>query len=110
MRSKVKQDVVYIVKCHSFYKIGVTNDILARLVALQTGNPYPIELVKTYHVPLSFEGMLHEILKKANQHERGEWFRLTPGGLDAIMEICDIYEQDCIKRRAATSLVAEVSR
>lgn len=93
----MKQDVVYIVKCHNFYKIGITDDIKRRLIGLQTGNPYELELVKVYQVPTSFESTLHEVLDHC--HIRGEWFKMTPATLEVIMEVCQIYEDDCNRRK-----------
>ncbi len=89
----MKKKVVYIIKCQNFYKIGITNDIKERLVALQTGNPFEISLVKTYDLPKSFETTVHELLTDAKYHERGEWFRFTDGGMEAIIELFDHCEK-----------------
>ena len=42
--NKVKGDgkYVYIVRCGSYYKIGISNDPWSRVASMQTGNPYPL--------------------------------------------------------------------
>ncbi len=68
---------VYIIRCDKYFKIGVTNQsIISRLTALQTGNPYPLELVFSVSVKNieDVEKRLHEKFKHKNI--RGEWFEL----------------------------------
>jgi|SRR6185369_4196111 len=96
-----KSQIIYIVKCNEFYKIGITDDIRRRMIALQTGNPYELKLVKTYRAVSSFEELIHTILTKAKQHVRGEWFQPDTASLELIMEILEAYETDCVKRGVA---------
>jgi Meiotically Up-regulated Gene 113 (MUG113) protein len=88
----MRKPVVYIVKCNEFYKIGVADDMKSRLINLQTGNPYPIELIKTYDVPW-VEKEVHEILKMANLHVRNEWFAMNDATLKTIMEYIELHEK-----------------
>lgn len=68
---------VYLLKAGTFYKIGVTQgSIENRVRALQTGSPYPIEIihvVKTQN-PYALEAKLHK--DYANKRRQGEWFEL----------------------------------
>ena len=66
---------VYFIKCHDFVKIGGTNkDAHGRLITLQVGNPYNLELIKfsaglnEKEVQVKFDYLKH----------RGEWYHLTP--------------------------------
>jgi predicted GIY-YIG superfamily endonuclease len=69
-------------------KIGFTNNLEARLRAIQTGNPEPIKL----HYSIEFdtekemrlaEKKLHETLR--HLRKKGEWFDLSPQ--NAILEL-----------------------
>ena len=75
---------VYIIRCQGFIKVGVADDPYARLVTLQTGNPFKLELMRFFASidPYAEERELHELLR--NDHERLEWFRLTPK-LEAVI-------------------------
>lgn len=68
---------IYVIRCNSDYKIGITNDINKRLSTLQTGNPSKLVLACTLDVPtkaeaLSIEKALHTSLAQYNS--RLEWF------------------------------------
>lgn len=76
--------VIYIAKCQEFYKIGhTTGDAEHRLSALQTGNPFRVELIGTIPGTVSQERNLHG--RFAHKRERGEWFRLTQEDVDSIL-------------------------
>lgn len=81
---------LYVSKCNTYYKIGITTDLESRLAELQVGNPYPISFCLTVEFgnPSGAEKALHEKFKK--QRIRGEWFALTRQDIQAIMEICSL--------------------
>lgn len=63
---------LYVVQCGPYIKIGSTDNIDIRLVSLQSGNPYPLELV----LYKKNEGYKEKWLHKRNKpaHHRGEWY------------------------------------
>jgi hypothetical protein len=69
---------IYIIRCNEYYKIGVAHNVGHRLYELQTGNPYPLEIVGSYPAPrnmcISFEGTLHSVFEQCGFRVRGEWF------------------------------------
>lgn len=79
---------LYLVKCQSFYKIGVASNIESRLASLQTGNPYPLEVVCHFEFenPAPVEQALHQRFEA--QCERLEWFNLSASDIATLNEIC----------------------
>ena len=79
-----KSDKLYIIQCNSFYKIGVCTDIKKRLVGLQCGNPYELNLYRLYYIKNAkkIEGEIHKKYKDKNI--RLEWFDLTEEELKDI--------------------------
>jgi Meiotically up-regulated gene 113 len=70
---------VYLVKCGDFYKIGISKKLDKRLETLQTSNPHPIELIKSWkydpwHLVIKIERLLHKHFKP--YHHKLEWFQL----------------------------------
>lgn len=69
---------VYVIKCNEYYKIGCSREgVEKRLKAMQTGNPYELELImmiKTSNYPKT-ELFLHKRFDK--YRIRGEWFKLS---------------------------------
>lgn len=58
-------------------KIGVTEDVPARLASLQTGSPLPLRVLATLPaVGQRGEADIHERFASARRH--GEWFESTP--------------------------------
>jgi hypothetical protein len=97
----MSKTIVYILKCNEFYKIGSTSDLRRRLIALRTGNPYPITLIHSYDVPVSSEAALHDLLSEIGCHERGEWFKLSEELLITVLQFFREYEQDYKRRMEA---------
>src|SRR5258706_1201450 len=79
---------LYIIKCQDFHKIGIANDVEARLAQLSTGNPYPLEVVVIYAFDNAeiVERSIHQRYKEIRQ--RGEWFNLDYEALKNIHSIC----------------------
>lgn len=67
---------VYLLRCGEFYKIGIANNIKARVSNIQCSSPYQIEHVKSWRDDNAkvTERRLHRLLN--GYLERGEWFRL----------------------------------
>jgi len=85
--------VIYFIKCNEFVKIGFTDakDATGRLKAMQTGNPYSLEIIGTMPGGMYHEQRLHILFRELN--ERGEWFKLAP-------EILHVIEQQEIPEEA----------
>lgn len=81
---------VYLMQCHNHYKIGVSNSPYDRLVAHQTGNPYPIQLIKCVQTKdwkeVEKELQNRLILTKI----KGEWFTLDD---EQALQLCEIFEE-----------------
>ena len=79
-------DYIYIVKCHQFYKIGITFDVDKRINFLQCGNPYPIEIIYLVRCPevRLVEQSIHQCF--IDKKIRGEWFILNDKDIEDIKE------------------------
>lgn len=74
--ASLKCEHVYFLKAGSFLKIGkCTGHPVARVTNLQTGCPYPIEIVAYIPGGLLLERELHA--RFSHHHAYGEWFRLA---------------------------------
>ena len=85
--------ILYVLRCQiaseTFIKVGICSNLSSRLKSLQTGNPRPIEVVKTYRLlnAQRVEKVVHRTL--IIQRVKGEWFRWYPLLLDTIQRIVD---------------------
>ena len=87
-KKRTKSNIVYLLKADKFYKIGVTNsDITKRVKALQTGNPYKIEIISYIRTQkaLNIEHKLHN--KFCDKRMVGEWFELDVNDVVFVLEI-----------------------
>jgi hypothetical protein len=78
----------------TIYKIGYTkNSTKRRIDSLQTGNPYPIREVCTYHT--KYEQKLERSLHNFYSHCRleGEWFSLSLSDVANFLKTCDKLEK-----------------
>lgn len=73
--------VYFIADGHGYVKIGMANDIRARLDALQTANPHKLELYVGLKIPngkmseaRKIEKQLHKMFEA--DRIRGEWFKM----------------------------------
>lgn len=92
---------VYVIQMNcsvGFVKIGITNDVKRRVAALQTSNPYALEVVRLWG-PFSdeyarrLESRLHSAFE--DRGCRGEWFSVTPEEVSAVaMGLGDMPETD----------------
>ena len=65
-----RHDPVYFIRCGDYVKIGTSKNIQRRLKDLETGNPYPLELI--YVEDSLMEEEWHVLFK--HRHHRGEWY------------------------------------
>lgn len=71
--------ILYVLRCQigceTFIKVGICSNLSRRLLSLQTGNPRPIEVVKTYRLlnAQRVEKVVHRTL--IVERVKGEWFR-----------------------------------
>lgn len=69
---------------HGAVKIGRSIDVLGRLRALQTGYPYPLQVLQTIRCK-DAAGLEHELhARYAAKRLNGEWFSLDAGDLEEI--------------------------
>lgn len=65
-----KDQPVYFIKCNDYVKVGSSSNPKKRLKALESANPYPLELLK---VDIEYnEEYWHNKLSSA--HHKGEWY------------------------------------
>lgn len=72
---------VYLLEGDGYFKIGVADDVHARVKQLQTGNPHQIRVRKFFNVgdrvaALKVERKFHAALRKIRRS--GEWFQIDP--------------------------------
>jgi hypothetical protein len=65
---------VYFIRCGARVKIGVTNNVRARLASLQTGNPERMRLLKSIDGDTMVEREMHK--RFGDLRDQGEWFHL----------------------------------
>lgn len=78
------QGRVYIARCQGLYKIGYTaRDPQLRMADLQTGNPFPVELMGSIPGTRDTEAGLHAVF--ASRKVQGEWYALLPEDVSDIL-------------------------
>ena len=84
---RVKLSTVYLIQCNDKYKIGFSDCPIKRLIALQIGNPYELDLLWEDEVPnfMQIEEGLHK--KFASKRTIGEWFNLDKEDVDYILSL-----------------------
>lgn len=82
-----KSNVVYVLKCNEWFKIGKSSDLGERVKALSTACPYPIEVIYFFETnnPMQVERALHK--KFSSKRGIGEWFSLNLDDVEEIMRI-----------------------
>ena len=70
---------VYAVACRGFIKIGLATNTHSRLKGMQSGNPYPIEMLITIPLPVdSAVQAERDIMRELDdKHWDGDWFRCS---------------------------------
>ena len=77
-------NLVYLVGCNEFVKIGITSNLVMRMNDLQVGNPYSLVLFSHWvsDDAVREEEAIHSHLDA--YHHRGEWFKLPKQLLDLV--------------------------
>lgn len=70
-------------------KIGVATDVEARLAAIQTGCPYPLQIIVSFPGDLEHEAHLHNMF--ADKQTVGEWFLLNEFDIRLITGAAETY-------------------
>lgn len=88
MDNKVETHL-YVISCAQYVKVGIATDISKRVATFQTGNPFPISILRQ----LKFKSRLHALLVERTVHgvladERfySEWFVCTPERAMAVAD------------------------
>lgn len=83
---------VYIIGAHEipYLKVGRSGDVWSRLLTMQTGCPFELRVFGAYFAKpaaiISLEWDVHKVLADCETHHRGEWFCLTPGEANAVVQ------------------------
>lgn len=95
-RKKFPKQEKVVVKSHLYViediesnsiKVGRSKNPNGRIKSLSNANPNKLEFLKIYEKKGELEERVHEALKEAGLHIRGEWFKNTEDALDIISEI-----------------------
>lgn len=90
---------------NELYKIGTTKKTPEeRIRQLQTGNPFPIKILKSYSSKhyKRIEKFLHNVLKGYKTRDKGEWFHLKEHHIYQ-------FEDMCKKAESSIELLLEVN-
>ena len=78
---KERPGFIYFIQCHDFIKVGYAENVPVRLIALQTGCPYELKLIKSIKTD-DVEGDERKVHQHWKRYEiRGEWFQVPEGEL-----------------------------
>ena len=82
---KAKPGFVYLLRCGEFYKIGRAKKWVDRVATFQTIYPHDLEVIHVARCDdmKAEEEALHKAY--ADRRDKGEWFRLTPDDVAAIV-------------------------
>lgn len=80
---EIKDQFVYVVSACEFLKVGVSNNVEARVASLQTASPFQLCVLRVYRGGYRLESLIHELLK--DNCVRGEWFRVDVECIDMIV-------------------------
>lgn len=75
---------VYVIGCRrtNAVKIGIAQDVIARIGQLQTGYPFPLKLYGAFYTKRLWaerlERICHDKMKEFDLHLKGEWFEAEP--------------------------------
>lgn len=91
--SKGKNGSVYLIKSGDYYKIGLTTGtVKSRIANMQTGNPYPIELVDSFASEDAGKDESHLHNEFKNYRVQGEWFSFP----QELIDCKDDWFRSCI--------------
>ena len=77
--------MIYFVRAGRNVKIGVAEDPRSRIATLQTASPVTLKIMAIAPGSFEEERAYHALF--ANNHKRGEWYRITPDIKQAISEV-----------------------
>lgn len=94
--------VLYIFKATNIptYKIGITNNLVARLESIKNMSPVPIRIYEVFRTlvdPLKVEKDLHKHFN--NERSHGEWFNLTRQQVKTINKLVREFDKESLPRR-----------
>lgn len=99
---------VYIIDMpgHPFCKIGITQELTARLSQIQNGNPYPLKIYfcQSFHDEMA-QSIEHEALQRLSDSKgMGEWIAKEPSVVASVIHevIREHQETDKFERRCET--------
>ncbi len=84
--------MVYVAEMNGLFKIGWSNSPVQRIRGIQASLPYRVTLVGTIEGSQSDERLWHKLFEA--KRVGGEWFRLDPADLVAILGADDMDQTD----------------
>ncbi len=80
--------LLYLVECQGYFKIGVAYNVQRRLVELSTGNPFDLNALAVYGYANAqvVEAALHQ--RFSNNRIRSEWFSMAEDDLKNFHALC----------------------
>ena len=90
-KGRKSDEVVYVLRAGDFIKIGkASGNAENRVTSLQTGCPFPIEVLAVIPGGLEREARLHRVFSSLRAH--GEWFHASPSLIRFIRRASVRYE------------------
>ena len=79
-----KRNHLYVIEGGGFFKIGISTNVPSRFSGLQTSNPFPLRLLKSWQTDEAenYEKRLHR--KFSRFRKSGEWFALPESEVNKI--------------------------
>ena len=90
--------MIYFIRCGEFVKIGFSDNPRSRIAAIQTSNPYPVDVLAIVPGNYEFEAELHQ--RFTHLRYKNEWFRDT----ESIRQVID----DLVSKQRLTPQVIEL--
>lgn len=100
-----REAIVYFIRCNQFVKIGFTTRLKSRLDGLQSGNPYPLQVIGYVPGGPEVELSIHQALAK--NRNVGERFRLSKSVRQMIVRLLDEAEPEPGHIKAADGVKIE---
>lgn len=84
---------LYIMESGDYSKVGISSDPEKRRSSIQTSNPLPVSLYKTFYfaerwLAESVEAMAHRQMAIFHSVAKGEWFRALPEDAEKVCLFC----------------------
>ncbi|MCJ2073184.1 GIY-YIG nuclease family protein [Methylobacterium sp. J-030] len=100
MARRIGTSFIYFVSCEGFTKVGVAQDVTARVRTIGTSCPWPVRLEAHILGDERDEAHLHSFFRSEKLHHRNEWF-VRAGKLAELLDTLAPYSHSFV---AATAM------